>query len=444
MIRNVFFVILIFISIVLFSSCGGSKKVTQPPAPPVVSAPVEKPLPTPPPIPDAGDKFFEDIFRKYPGQFEAVLKHREDWNVQVIYTQVNRDSDGKPQLRSFYFNGTNPKYFYPASTVKLPVALLALQRLKELAGKGITRKTTMTTEINYAGQTAQYNDPNTPDGKPSIEQYIKKIFLVSDNNAYNRLYEFLGQEYINNELQKKGFSSAQILHRLDVFLTEDQNRHTNPIKFFDDNNALIYSIPGLLNQQAYGKRNDYIGKSYFSNGNFIERPMVFSNKNRLSLADLNRILQAVVFPGTVKPSERFNISDDDRNFVLKYMSEFPSESTFPYYDSSFHKASQKFLMYGGNDENLRKNIRIFNKVGDAYGQLVDVAYVVDYENKIEFMLSAAIYCNQDGILNDDKYDYDSIGLPFLKNLGSAIYDYERNRKKNYLPDLSSLIFSYDK
>ncbi len=424
-------------------SCAGNKRIRQT-QPPVVSAPVIITPPVSVKTSDPGEKFFEDLFKHTPGQFENILKHRDDWNVQIIYTQVNRDREGRPQLKHFYFNGSIPKYFYPASSIKLPIALLALQKIRELSGKGITRNSTMITEMNYAGQTAEYNDPNTPDGKPNIEQYIKKIFLVSDNDAYNRLYEFLGQEYINSELQKKGYSSAQILHRLEVFLTEDQNRHTNPTKFFDNNNQLIYAAPGLFNQQAFTKRTDYIGKGYFSNGNFIDRPMVFSNKNRLNLSDLNSILQALVYPETVEPRKRFNITNDDRNFVLKYMSAYPSESIFPSYDTSIHDASNKFIMVGGKDENLRKNVRIFNKVGVAYGQLIDVAFVVDHTNKIEFMLSAAIYCNEDAILNDDKYDYESIGLPFLKNLGDAIYEYEKARKKNYQPDLSSFIFSYDK
>ena len=101
-------------------------------------------------------------------------------------------------------------------------------------------------------------------------------------------------------------------------------------------------------------------------------------------------------------------------------------------------------MYGSEKGNLPKNIRIFNKVGDAYGQLVDVSYVVDFEKNIEFMVSAAIYCNKDEILNDDKYDYNTIGLPFLKNLGRILYDFETKRKRNFQPDLFPLIFTYDK
>ena len=51
----------------------------------------------------------------------------------------------------------------------------------------------MITEKGFSGQTAVYNDPTTPDGRPTIAHYMKKIFLVSDNDAFNRLYQFLGR-----------------------------------------------------------------------------------------------------------------------------------------------------------------------------------------------------------------------------------------------------------
>jgi hypothetical protein len=38
-----------------------------------------------------------------------------------------------------------------------------------------------------------------------------------------------------------------------------------------------------------------------------------------------------------------------------------------------------------------------------------------------------IYCNKDGILNDDNYDYDELGFPFMKFLGQEIYKYELKR-----------------
>ena len=93
------------------------------------------------------------------------------------------------------------------------------------------------------------------------------------------------------------------------------------------------------------------------------------------------------------------------------------------------------ILYGVEKTQPDPDIRIFNKCGWSYGFLTDAAYVADLRNNIEFMVSAVIYCNSDGILNDDKYDYKEIGYPFLKNLGQTIYEYEMKRKRKRLPDL---------
>jgi len=72
----------------------------------------------------------------------------------------------------------------------------------------------------------------------------------------------------------------------------------------------------------------------------------------------------------------------------------------------------------------------------------DIAYVADFKNKVEFMVSAVIYVNSDGILNDDKYEYEEIGYPFFKELGDILYGYELTRKRRYSPDLKEFGCSY--
>ncbi len=119
----------------------------------------------------------------------------------------------------------------------------------------------MITEDAYSGQTPTYNDPQTADGRPNIESYIKKIFLVSDNDAFNRLYEFLGPEYINEELHRRGYNDAQIIHRLEISLSEDENRHTNPVKFLDKKNNILYSQPLAFRCNQICKKERYTWKS---------------------------------------------------------------------------------------------------------------------------------------------------------------------------------------
>jgi hypothetical protein len=390
------------------------------------------------------DNLLERILKDYRGEykFDSVLQPGNPWEVQVIYTAIDRTAGNKPQFTDHLLNVDNNRYFYPASTVKMPVAFLALQKLNELALPGLTRQTTMITEAAFPGQTVVYNDPGSKDGRPTIEQYIKKIFLVSDNDAYNRLYEFLGQEYINQNLHRLGYDSAQIVHRLSVQMTEEEHRNTNPVRFLGATGKTVYEKPATRSTLFYQPRQTFLGKGYYSGDSLVEKPFDFSKKNRLTLTDLHSILRSVMFPDAVPLKQRFRLTATDYSFLYRYMSMMPRESVFPQYNpEEYPDGYSKLLMFGGEGE-MPETIRIFSKEGDAYGFLTDVAYITDLERNIEFMVSAVIHCNSDGIYNDDHYDYDTVGFPFLKHLGQAIYQYELQRKRKTIPDLFPFRIDY--
>jgi hypothetical protein len=86
----------------------------------------------------------------------------------------------------------------------------------------------------------------------------------------------------------------------------------------------------------------------------------------------------------------------------------------------------KFFLYGDTTETIPDHIEIFNKVGFAYGTLTDCAYIRDNGTGVEFFLTATILVNKDGVFNDDVYEYDTVGIPFLAALGREIYQYELN------------------
>jgi hypothetical protein len=372
------------------------------------------------------------------------LKNATALKIQIIYSKIDRNKDNKASFKDYFYHSNPNAYFYPASTVKLPVALLALEKLNLLHRSDISSSTTMITEKNYGAQTEVLNDPTSVDGRPSVEQYVKKIFLVSDNDAMNRLYEFVGQQNINESLHAKGYPETQIIHRLNIALTEDENRHTNPIYFLDPSGKKLLEQASQFNKMPYSQRNDKIGKGYLNEGKLVETPMDFSKKNKINLYSLHTILKSVMFPELFSGKQRFNVADKDLDLVRRYLSEYPTESDFPAYPApEFYPAYCKFLLYGADKSaTINSNIRIFNKVGDAYGFLLDVAYIADFKNNIEFMLSAVIYCNADGILNDDKYEYETVGLPFLKKLGLSIYNYELSRKRKFSPDLKKIKINY--
>lgn len=387
------------------------------------------------------ENMLEQLMAQNPA-FADILKNRDSLRVQIVYTKIDRDSRNQPRFTDYYFNVKNNLYFYPASSVKMPVAFLAMEKMNELK---IPLNTTFITEKSFAGQTMVYNDPTSPDGRPTVEHYIKKLFVVSDNDANNRLYELLGQQYLNDQLYKKGYKEAQILHRLGVSMPDDQQRNTNPFSFRDTSSKIMYEQQNKNSSYNYIPRTDFVGNAYMSGDKKIETPMNFSSKNQFYLTDLHQVLRSVIFPEAVPKQQRFNFTPADYSFVFQYMSQLPSETTYPEYELKEHYDSYvKFFMFGTKKEPMPKHIRIFNKVGWAYGFLTDVAYIVDFEKNIEFMLSATIYCNADGVLNDDKYDFDSVGMPFLEKIGQAVYDYEVKRNRKQIPDLSKFKVRYDK
>ncbi|PHN03629.1 serine hydrolase [Flavilitoribacter nigricans] len=374
----------------------------------------------------------ETIITRQKKDFGAWAQNPQQYELQVIYTQIDRDAEGKPTFTSYTFGIEADRYFYPASTVKMPVAILALEKLNELGIVGLDKWTPLKTGAARSPQTPVVTDTTAEQSLPSIAHYIRKIFLVSDNDAYNRLYEFLGQGYINRKLQQKTYVDTRLIHRLSApGFDVEENRHTNPVTFYRYDTTLYYQGP-VYSRAAHelSLQNELRGKGFKNGaGEIIMEPFDFTQKNYCSLQDLHDILQAVIFPNAVPPARRFNLTTSDHAFLQQAMCELPRASRYPDYSD---KADNyvKFWMYGDQkeDTDIPKHIRICNKVGWAYGFLTDVAYIRDQKNGIEFMLAGSIHVNDNQIYNDGQYEYEEVGLPFFGELGRAIYAWEQKRR----------------
>ena len=138
------------------------------------------------------------------------------------------------------------------------------------------------------------------------------------------------------------------------------------------------------------------------------------------------------------------MTSEDRLFLLKYLSQYPSETSYPNYDSTIFYDSYVKFFFQDSSHQIPSHIRVFNKVGWAYGFLTDVSYVLDTKNNIDYMLSATVYVNSDGVVNDSKYDEATVGFPFLNSIGNAIYQYDLKRKRSHHSKLEMKGIVYDK
>jgi hypothetical protein len=239
-----------------------------------------------------------------------------------------------------------------------------------------------------------------------------------------------------------GYKDVRITRRF-VPMDMEGNRHTNPIIFKRGTDTLFFQ-PAAYSQLVFDQQGKIlIGQAHYNwNDSLIHAPMDFSAHNNLPLEDLHQMLRTVLFPESLPRHQRFQLSSDDYAFLYQYMSEYPRESRCPHYDTAeFNDSYCKFL-FKADKGSIPSYMRIFNKPGWSYGFLTDMAYVVDLEHQVEFMVGATIYVNSDGILNDDKYEYDQTGYPFFKELGNILYQYELGRNRAHRPDLAKWRLHY--
>jgi len=355
----------------------------------------------------AQTNILQQLLQENKADFQHLLDSLEKYEPQIIFTQINRDKNNHPSFESHSFNVQSNRYFYPASTVKMPIAFLALEKINQLNIRGLSKESML------------QHEAVTP---------------------YNRLYEFLGQKSINEHLKKKGFDRTRIIHRLSAPEFDFQtNQYTNPVRFFGENELLYYQ--GEVQSSGmpdWNTEHEIRGKAYLNQEEkIIQEPFDFSKKNFVSLQNLHDILKTVLFPMSVSEEKRFNLTEEDYQFLYRAMSQFPKESDFPNYSDKADNYC-KFFLFGTEKEDFEipKHIRIFNKVGWAYGYLTDVSYIVDFENNIEFLVVATIHVNENQTYNDGVYEYESKGLPFFAQLGKLLYNHEKQRKKAFPPDLS--------
>ena len=358
--------------------------------------------------------FFLLIFieKSYAQSLETILKNseselinyvynnQEKFEVQIILAELKRSGESFT-LNKKKFNSDKNNYFYPASSIKLPIALLSIEKINESSDLNIN------SEFSIQGDSII----------TTFKKEITDLFIISSNESYNRLFEFLGQDYINEKLKQKGFKDFSISHRLST--KESDNLKTKEINFYS--NGEILKIQKSISNKPVAKlnlKNLSKGIDFLLNNKLQNKAMDFSRKNYFSIEELNNLLICLFFP-EISKNKKFNLSKSQNLLIQKLMSSTPFEMGFDkkLYPNNYNK----FFIYGDNDGMI--NDKIYNKVGNAYGYSIDNAYIYNKKSDRHFVLTACIYTNANNILNDNKYEYDEIGIPFLAEISRLLTNY---------------------
>lgn len=334
---------------------------------------------------------------------QKVLSESDKYQWQCQFSYLDGSSWHK------VFIGDSIQYFYPASTVKLPVLLLAIEKLNQL-------KIPFQTKYRVKGE-KQWQ---------TFEEDFIDVLVLSGNESYNRLYDFVGGRDAINQRFKELELLGVIQHRLSVKHAAAPKIRRVKVQF----NHLKLNLKPPRNSPIIPitLKEVYKGIGVMKNGKIKQKPMDFSEKNYLPIATLQEIMFRLVYPDMFSNAKQFLISNEQRKTILHWMQVFPHEMGF---DSKEYPDNYvKFFLFGETPIIENNQWQVFNKIGMAYGTLTDNAWIYNKTTKENFFLTSTILVNQNQIFNDNQYEYETIGIPFLHRLSWSIINWIQMNPKN--------------
>lgn len=348
---------------------------------------------------------------------KEIIKDKEDYEIQILLTKIDQ-YNSKVDFQEYKYQLDDNKYFYPASTIKLPIVVLTLKKINELRSKGseITLKSKIT--LNYKDD---YSELVIRDSITSFQNLIADVFLVSDNSASNILIDFIGYNYFNHEMENAGFDKTYLNHKFnpDPYVNSTwqiSDLDNNIISSINDNQKII-KADEKTNGLEKGERR------YFK-GEILDESLNFSEKNRSSITDMHNLIKYIFYPEIFDSTNTFNLNVEDYDFLRYWMSRFTYEDIGEKFigDENFFETYNKFFIHGDEQSVSNEQIRVYNKIGQAYGTSIDNGLIKNYQDNVEFILTATIYTNKNKVINDNLYEYDDLAVPFLAKLSRAIYN----------------------
>jgi hypothetical protein len=360
-----------------------------------------------------------------PQKFGAIAAKPGAYRVQVLLGEIE-ERDGAPALAQTDWRA-DAEYFYPGDAIHLCAAVAALERLGDLARsleRPIDERCALAFHPSGKKGTLRRTDAsNLEGGTITAAHTIRRALIASDQDAFNDLYELCGQKWLNERMWRAGIMSVRIPQRLGVGRSLTFNRDTPQFEIRVGDTPLL--IPGShsdldLSLGDVGP-SVFVGNAFADKNEVVPRPMSFWNKSRFGLRDMQICLARVVRPDLSFPGKTFDITEAQRALLSEALSQYPGDSKNPRYDrAEYPDEHAKPFLPGLARVAPKEALRVYSRCGIDLGFVVDNAYVVDTRSGRAFFLAAAIYANSDGVLNDDRYDYEVVGLPFMADLAELV------------------------
>ena len=190
----------------------------------------------------------------------------------------------------FSMTGDGEENFWPASTVKLMAAVLALVRLRD---------------YHLSSQASlQFNDIEGH-FEGTVKMLCREAIIPSNNTAYNRLMEIAGFDQTNDDYLPKRFHfPTMTLQRRYARHHPEDNIRLSPAMLYREND-----LEGLIPLRTSAGRKRH----------FCPR-----EGNCMTLAELAEVMMRVVLHRELPQTYRFPILDSDADMLIQALKEAPS------------------------------------------------------------------------------------------------------------------------
>lgn len=403
-------------------------------------APATAPIPAPEPIPlaaakaaklgSAPDTLVAELLGGGGLALKAVLANPEKHRFQVLYgviasTATAKTNPGSAPIPKLIRHGFRTEaagkpggaeYFFPASSMKVPIALASCERLPSMRALA----------PSLGRDSALRIFPVSGSESPYITTLARETWralIVSDNASANRLLGFVGLREANETIWALGLSSARIRTGFATGADASPPEVSPRLEVVAPSGAIqeIPSRKSTLELPPTKARGLDLGVAAIVDGQKTPGPMSFATKNAMALGELQDSLVRIVRPELLPNAKTGKAPAEDLAYLRQALSTPPSKSGIPGYDRNVVADYQLDPFLRGIERvRSRSLVEVYAKVGQAYGFVTVNAYVVEKATGKAFFLIATVYANPNEIMNDDKYAYDDIAFPALADVAEVI------------------------
>lgn len=435
----------------------------------------------------SNEQYWKDVRKRMP-EFSKIFKKHKDFRLEIMVTQIDRNTaNGIERLKRYHF-GDSLSYFYPASIVKLPASIFLLEKIREQLKNGsvesfvyfdsalfcgnnryenyyplyhrVTQKESFRDFAKRMHVPADYvfklNGHLHPDSLLPLNTSIRlsewkyqltlrdlliAMLVYSDNDAFNKVYEIISQDFLLMRFRELNYKS-RIVRRL-MYCPPGSDTLAPEYTLTDRDSVTVLvqtRSKSISSRMRFESEPVLVGKRHMEGDRLVKGGKDFANHNWVRLNEMHYLLEKLVLHEHIDQDKRLRIGPFEQRTLLRLLGNHPREITRMRTKSfdGLPDAYLNFLLFGGTEENIPDHLRSINVAGWAFGFTTDCAYIIDTKTKSEIFISARIYTNKDKVIGNDKYEYDKIARPFLKRLGQVILEKEQKREKETLPHLMSV------